>query len=244
MDTRKHTNNLQKSSVLFLQLGLVLTLLTTYLALELKTEQRIAIIIETSIDSDDTYEFFPAKEIQIERKVKERKFKPVTKKIFTGEIKKNNKPDEVETQLPFDNEPTVNPTPNILKGLVEIPKEDPLVADYFSVQEVPIFPGCEKVKESKRRACFEKKLHKFVQKKFNGELSIQLGLPSGVQKIYVQFLITKTGDIEVIGGRAPHKKLMTEGKRVVKKLPRMIPGKQNGKEVGVKYMLPISFNVE
>ena len=66
----------------------------------------------------------------------------------------------------------------------------------------------------------------------------------GKQKIYVKFKILKTGKIEILGVRAPHKKLAKEARRVVNKLPKMIPGKQKGKPVNVTYMLPIIFTIE
>ena len=87
-------------------------------------------------------------------------------------------------------------------------------------------------------------MQKHIQRKFNGDLASDLGLPPGKQKIYIQFRITKTGTIEILGARAPHKRLEKEAKRVVNLLPRMTPGKQRGRPVNVTYMLPISFNVE
>ncbi len=86
-------------------------------------------------------------------------------------------------------------------------------------------------------------MQKHVQRKFNSELASDLGL-SGKLKIYVQFKITKTGGIQIMGARAPHKRLKKEAIRVVKLLPKMQPGKQRGRPVNVTYMLPISFNVE
>ncbi|MCF6279911.1 MAG: energy transducer TonB [Flavobacteriaceae bacterium] len=248
MKTKTYTNNLQKSSGLFLQLGLVLTLFTTYLALELKTEQRVPIVIETSIDSDDTFELFPVKEIQIKRK----------EKIVAVKQKRQPSTDFVIDDTPTqedDTPPFVQPidpedhNPIDLSGLVDEGSGDNILApdDHLKiddVQEIPIFPGCEKVKQSKRRACFEKKMHKHVQRKFNSSLSNQLGLSSGKKRIFVEFLITKTGEIEITNSNAPHSRLEKEGKRVVNKLPTMIPGKQNGEAVNVKYILPIVFNVE
>jgi protein TonB len=113
----------------------------------------------------------------------------------------------------------------------------------INVQEKPIFPGCEKVKELERKKCFEKKITKFVTRKFNAGLAPSLGLSSGKKRILIEFLITKTGEIEITNARAPHESLEKEGKRVVNKLPKIIPGKQNGKEVDVKYILPILFDV-
>ncbi len=41
--------------------------------------------------------------------------------------------------------------------------------------------------------------------------------------------------------KAPNKLLQKETKRVVSKLPTMIPGKQGDKNVAVQYMIPITF---
>ena len=86
-------------------------------------------------------------------------------------------------------------------------------------------------------------MQKHVSRKFNADLAGDLGL-SGKQKIYVQFKITKTGGIQIIGARAPHKKLEKEARRVVNLLPKMQPGKQRGRPVNVTYMLPITFDVQ
>jgi protein TonB len=58
------------------------------------------------------------------------------------------------------------------------------------------------------------------------------------------FKIDRHGNIANIKARAPHKKLKEEAIRVIKLLPKMIPGKQRGKAVGVSYGLPIVFKVE
>ena len=249
METKKYTNKLQKSSVLFLQLGLVLTLLTAYFAFELKTEQKTTYKPDKPVETDKPYEFIPYEVFVIEEKIV-KKSKRIAKKNPSPEFKidktQNQKEDDT---LPFEQLDPNKENPVDFGDLVDINEPEPFIENvptvpYTSIQEVPIFPGCEKVIESKRRACFDKKMSKHIQRKFNGNLHNQLGLSSGVKKIFVQFLITKTGDIKVINARAPHKKLMNEGKRVVKKLPKMIPGKQNGENVGVKYTLPISFEVE
>ncbi len=88
-----------------------------------------------------------------------------------------------------------------------------------------------------------KKFKKFVQKKFNTDLAGDLGL-EGRQRISVQFKIDKNGNVVNVRARAPHPKLEQEAVKVVKALPKMIPGKQRGKAVGVLYSLPILFQVE
>ncbi len=44
--------------------------------------------------------------------------------------------------------------------------------------------------------------------------------------------------------RASHPELVKEAVRVIKKLPKMIPGEQRGKKVAVPYSLPIIFQVQ
>ncbi|MFK5957457.1 MAG: energy transducer TonB, partial [Lutibacter sp.] len=54
----------------------------------------------------------------------------------------------------------------------------------------------------------------------------------------------KEGNIAGVKSRAPHIALQEEAIRVINLLPKMIPGKQDGNAVGVKYSLPIAFKVE
>lgn len=110
------------------------------------------------------------------------------------------------------------------------------------IDKAPQFPGCSG-DEKELKDCLNSSIQKHVMKNFNVKLALEIGL-KGKQKIYVQFKITKTGEIEINGARAPHKELEVEAKRVVNSIPIMIPGEHNGKKVNVTYMLPISFNIE
>ena len=87
-------------------------------------------------------------------------------------------------------------------------------------------------------------MSKFINKKFNGELANELGLNPGIQRIFTMFKIDKYGNIVDIQARAPHKKLQEEAIRVIKLLPKMKPGMQRKVPVGVKYSIPISFQVQ
>ena len=82
----------------------------------------------------------------------------------------------------------------------------------------------------------------FIAKKFNTNLAKNLGL-KGIQQIYVQFKIDKTGNITDVQARAPHPKLMKEAVKTIKALPKMTPAKQSGQAVGVFYSLPIRFSI-
>ena len=89
----------------------------------------------------------------------------------------------------------------------------------------------------------EEKVMQFVQTNFKTELASELGL-EGRQRISVQFKIDNDGYVVDVRARAPHPVLEKEAVKLIQKLPRMTPGKQRGKPVGVLYALPILFEVE
>lgn len=113
------------------------------------------------------------------------------------------------------------------------------------IEEVPIYPGCENIKDKvEQRKCLSKKIQIHVSKNFNVDLAQTLGLTPGKKKIFTIFKIAKNGEIIDVRARAPHKDLELEAVRVIQTLPKMISGKQDGKAVSVKYSLPITFIVE
>lgn len=111
------------------------------------------------------------------------------------------------------------------------------------IEKVPVFPGCKGNNEELKK-CLNLGIQTHIAQNFNSRVAKNLGLKKGKQKIYIQFRITKKGNIEILGVKAPHTELAKEAERVVKKMPKMVPGKQKGKPVNVTYMLPIVFNVK
>lgn len=242
MKTKKQTIKLQKSSGLFMQLGLVLTLAIVYAFFEHKTEITKHEPVVVSMNSQEDVVHVTYDDFVIERKVVPQKELPKPTSLENLKIDDTPKKSEPESPIILEHAPKAV---DVTKNFVQVEPEDDDVMEYIAtVPEVPIYPGCEKGTRAEKKACFEKKVGKFISRKFNTDLAAQLGLPSGKQKIYVQFVITKSGKIEIKGARANHKRLEKEGERVVNLLPQMIPGMKNGKPVKVSYMVPISFNVQ
>lgn len=154
--------------------------------------------------------------------------------------------DEVEVEEKVVEAPEVVEEPQVVEveQVEEAPDEAPVEDVPFSViQDKPIFPGCEKFDSDKKRAaCMNKKVKKFIMRRFDTNLASELGL-SGTNRIDTQFTIDKKGKITDIKVRAPHPRLKKEAKRVVGMLPQMKPGQQRGKPVGVTYTIPIRFNI-
>jgi len=113
---------------------------------------------------------------------------------------------------------------------------------FAQIDKVPTYPGCTGT-NGELKKCMTKNITQFVAKEFNIETTSNLGL-SGKQRISVQFKIDKSGNVVNVRARAPHPSLEAEAVRVVSKLPKMKPGEQDGKTVGVLYSLPILFKIE
>ncbi|MET2985987.1 carboxypeptidase-like regulatory domain-containing protein [Aureibaculum conchae] len=112
---------------------------------------------------------------------------------------------------------------------------------FAAIENAPIFPDCENAEDPKK--CFQESIQKYVGQKFNMGLTKTLQLEPGENKVYVQFKIGKDGSVTAVRARAPHADLVKEAIRVIKSLPKMIPGEYEGKKVAVKYTLPITLMV-
>ena len=127
---------------------------------------------------------------------------------------------------------------NYIDGL---PQGEEINISFFSVENYPVYPGC-KVTNAMIRKCFSEKISIFVQKNFNTDLAVDLGL-TGRIRVWGSFKIDKRGNVIDVKARAPHPILEEEVQRVINLLPKMKPAKQGGKAVIVPFSLPITFEV-
>lgn len=238
---------LENFSKLFMLLGLTLSLFVVYLGLEYKSIDRNNdlrnSILSVNLDLEDENipitrppEITPPPEPQQPQSIMDKiEIVKNEKKIIETVLKSTEigEKDAIIIKAIRTNE------------IIEIKEKEEVIEDvpFAVIEEAPIFPGCTGSREE-RKLCFSDQVSKHVLKHFNAELAQELGLSPGKQKIFVLFTVDKNGEINNIMARAPHKSIEKEAIRVIELLPRMIPGKQRGREVGVKYSLPITFNVE
>ena len=110
------------------------------------------------------------------------------------------------------------------------------------IEDVPIFPGCESVAKSQRRACFQEQMNKHIRKNFRyPDIAQEMGIQG---RVYVNFIIAKDGSITNIRMRGPDKNLENEAARIIGRLPKMTPGKQRGRAVRVPFSIPITFRLQ
>ncbi len=126
---------------------------------------------------------------------------------------------------------------------VEVVEEDlDLDVPFAIIEDVPLYPGCERVPKSQRRDCFQKEIQKHINKNFRyPEIAQEMGIQG---RVFVQFTIQKDGSISGIRTRGPDKNLEKEANRIISKLPKMTPGKQRGRPVRVPFSIPITFKLQ
>jgi len=239
MEIKKNPKaNLENYTRIFMQLGLVLALLVVYLAIEKKTYDRvIADLGPVVLNMEDDEQVVEIEQV----KPPEQKAPPPP---APDKIEVVQDEEEVEETV-IESTETDETEAVEVEEIIEVEEAEEVEEDvpFAIIEDVPVYPGC-KGDKAKLRACLQEKITKHVNRKFNSELASDLGLSPGVKRIFVMFKIDKTGNITDVMARAPHKRLQEEAIRVVKLLPKMTPGKQRGRPVGVKYSLPIAFKVE
>ncbi|MBE7629206.1 energy transducer TonB [Tenacibaculum piscium] len=241
MEIKKNPkSNLENYSKLFMQLGLVLALFVTYVAIENKTYDKeygdLGVANMASEIEEETIELLIVEPPKPKQNTPP---PPAPDKIEVVEDEKEVEETVIESTETDESEAVE------VEDIEEVVEEEEVVEDvpFSIIEEVPIFPGCTGSKAEKK-ACLNKKLQKHVQRNFAAELANELGLAPGKKRIYVQFKIDKDGSVTSVNARAPHPRLKEEAIRVAKKIPKMKPGKQRGRPVRVGYTLPITFNVE
>ena len=225
---------------IFFQLGLVLTLLVIYTALEWKTMDRYVQEFH-----DVTYEVEEVIDIPLTQRIQEIK-PPPPPPPAPERIEIVADEEEIEETVLESTETDESEYVEVepLENIEEVIEEEEVEKDipFAIIEEPPIYPGCSGTKEQMKQ-CMQDKINAHVTKHFNINLAQELGLTLGKKKVYVQFKIDKNGDIIDIRARGPHARLEKEAVRVVQLLPRMTPGKQRTRPVRVSYTLPITMVV-
>jgi protein TonB len=227
--------DLTKNSSLYFAIGLAVVLLISWRAIEWKTYERTGYGYESlNVEDEDDEEVPITEQIKIPPPPPPPPPAPEVIEIVEDE-------EEVE-------ETVIESTETDQEEIVEV--DDIEVEDDFDdvdvpfavIEDVPIYPGCEKVPKSQRRTCFQDKINKHIRKNFRyPEIAQEMGIQG---RVYVQFVIAKDGSITSVRMRGPDKNLEKEAARIISKLPKMTPGKQRGRAVRVPFSIPITFRLQ
>lgn len=241
METKKYEKaRLDNFSKIFVQLGLVLALVVVYLSLEYKVYERNIEGLENIVTQQEVEEDIPITE-RIEQTQPPPPPPPAPERIEIVEDQT-----EVEETVLESTETDETEAVEVIEiaEIDEVIEEEDVVEEvpFAIIEEAPIFPGCTGSK-AQRKQCLQDKIREHVNKKYNVGLAQELGLDPGRKRVYVIFKIDHKGNIADVQARGPHARLEKEAIKVVNSLPNMIPAKQRGRAVSVKYTLPITLDV-
>ena len=217
--------NLENKKLMFMQIGMIISLLIAWMAFEHKSYDKREIdpsLINREVVIDEEM-------VEI-TKQEEQKPQPVEVPKQTTQLEIVN--DDVETEDLNINADVQQD--EVIEDYVapEVVEEEVVEQEIFQiVEEMPAFPGGEKA------------LLEYVAK---GIKYPQIARETGIQgRVFVGFVVEPDGSISNvkllrgIGGGCDE-----EAMRVIKSLPKWKPGKQRGKAVRVSYQIPVFFKLQ
>jgi protein TonB len=211
--------------------GLCLVLFISWQAIEFKSYERLYDLESLNVDDDDD------EEIPITEQIKTPPPPPPPPAPEIIEIVEDE--EEIEETII---ESTETDQEEVVEEVEVLEEEMDMDIPFAIIEDVPLFPGCEKVPKSQRRQCFQEKIQKHINKNFRyPEIAQEMGIQG---RVFVQFMIGKDGSIGGIRTRGPDKNLEKEASRIISKLPRMTPGRQRGRPVRVPFSIPITFRLQ
>ena len=217
--------NLENKKLMFIQIGMVISLLVAWMAFEHKSYDKREIdpsLLNREVVVDEEM-------VEI-TKQEEQKPQPVEQPQQTTQLEIVD--DNVETEdINLNAEVEQN---EVIEEYVapEVVEEEVVEQEIFQiVEEMPAFPGGEG------------KLLEYVATHIKYP---QIARETGIQgRVFVGFVVEPDGSISNvkllrgIGGGCDE-----EAMRVIKSLPKWKPGKQRGKAVRVSYQIPVLFKLQ
>ena len=228
MEPKKNPKvDLAKNSALYFAIGLCLVLFLSWKMVEYKTYEKESVDIGMLTVDDDEEEV------------------PLTEQLKTPPPPAPQIIEVVEDEEDVEEtviESTETTQEEVIEEVEVLEEEVDVDVPFAIIEDVPLFPGCERIKKSERRKCFQEKLDKHVLKNFRyPEIAQEMGVQG---RVFVTFVIDRDGTITGIRTRGPDKNLEKEAARIIGKLPNMTPGKQRGRAVRVPFSYPINFRLQ
>jgi protein TonB len=239
MELKKNQKaNVGRNSSLYFAVGLNVMLVITYLGLEHKTYETETTKIDILMLDDQFDEDIPITTINIPPPPPPKQV--VTEAITIVEDVVDIEETVIESTEIGQDDVIEDRVVSVEDVEVEEIDED-IEVPFAVIEKVPIFPGC-KGNNTELKACFQKKMQDHLLRNFKypvaaSELNIQ-------GRVFVFFLIDKNVNVSKIKSRGPDQLLVTEAERIISILPKMTPGKQRNKSVGVPYSIPINFKLQ
>ena len=217
--------NLENKKLMFIQIGMIISLLIAWMAFEHKSYDKREIdpsLLNREVVVDEEMVEITKQEEQKPQPVE------VPKQTTQLEIVQDDvEVEDIEINAEVDQQEVIEEYVP-----VEVEEEEVVEQEIFQiVEEMPSYPGGEG------------KLMEYVAKNIKYP---QIARETGIQgRVFVGFVVEPDGSVSNvkvlrgIGGGCDE-----EAMRVVKSMPKWKPGKQRGKAVRVSYMLPVNFKLQ
>ena len=217
--------NLENKKLMFIQIGMIISLLIAWLAFEHKSYDKREIdpsLLNREVVLDEEMVEITKQEEQKPQPVE------VPKQTTQLEIVQDDvELEDIEINAEVDQQEVIEEYVP-----VEVEEEEVVEQEIFQiVEEMPAFPGGEA------------KLMEYVAKNIKYP---QIARETGIQgRVFVGFVVEPDGSVSNvkvlrgIGGGCDE-----EAMRVVKSMPKWKPGKQRGKAVRVSYQIPVFFKLQ
>ncbi len=216
--------DLESKRGIFFEIGLIIALAVVLLAFNYRSYERSG-GLNLQVQVDDT----PEEIIPITKQEVKPPPPPPPKQVTVINIVKDDV--EVEDDIEIDVEADQETEVEDFTPIVEEEEEVQEMEIFTVVESMPTYPGGDAARM------------KFLQENIKYP---QMARESGIQgTVYVTFVVEPDGsvsDVRVlrgIGGGCDE-----EAVRVIKAMPKWIPGKQRGKPVRVQFNMPIKFTLQ
>jgi len=214
--------DVNRKSSLYLSIGLVVSLLLVIMAFEKKfyADGDLADLGAVTDDFEEMLEIPPTEQPP-----------PPPPKIQQPEIIEVPDEEEIEDEIEVDLDIEITDDQEIEELVYEEPVEEEVADEVFTiVEQQPDYPG--------GMGAF----YQFVRKRLKyPSQARRMGIEG---KVFVQFVVDKEGNItEVKAVRGIGAGCDEEAERVIRSSPKWKAGKQRGKTVKVRMILPITFKL-
>lgn len=112
------------------------------------------------------------------------------------------------------------------------------------VEELPIWKSCKTLKSiEEKQLCTNVKIQKYVSSEARSEYERNFKKENLSGRAYIQYVVNedgKTGEEKVVR-TSGFFILDSAAINIIRQMPEMIPGMQNGKPVKVQYTVPVGF---
>ena len=213
---------LEKLRTIFLEVGLVVSLLLILFAFEWTSSKGSAVNLGQLSNAETEEEIIPI------TRQEEVKPPPPPPPPQVSEVL-NIVEDDVEIEEELEIEESESDEETEVE-IIEVAEEEEEAEIFHIVEDMPVFPGGDV------------ELRKYIATKV---VYPQIARETGIEgKVYVSFVVNKKGIVtKVTLVRGVDPLLDKEALKVIKGLPKWSPGKQRGKPVNVSFTVPITFKL-